>query len=145
MARTSRGIYQEAEYESRIPRVQNALRRTRVATSAAILTTAAAVVDAFSHGSISKFYNSNILTHLPWEEIRIPVDNITPSRLAVAGLYAAAGVIGAVHANRAQAQINHFETMASQEAQMDRLVTATQLAAGQRDPSSVMIEPGDII
>lgn len=145
MARTNRSIYQEAEYESRIPRIQRSLRRSRAATSVATLTSAGAVVDAFTEASISRFYNSTVLQNLPWENLRVPTDNVTPSRLAIAGLYAAVGIINVVNANRAQAQISTLETQATQEVQMDRLTTATQLAAGQRDPSTVMVEPGDII
>jgi hypothetical protein len=146
MARSHRSIYQEAEYTSQIPQVERRLRRVRAGVSGALVTSTAAVYDAFSGGRLSTLYNTHVLDRLPAAvEVQIPMDSITPSRLAVAGLYAAVGVIGAVNANRAQSRINHLESMAGHEVQMDRLTTATQLTAGQLDRADAIPEPRDII
>ena len=145
MARTYRSVHQEAEYTSQIPRAERRLGRIRAAAGASLLTSAAAVYDAVSDGKLSGLYNARVLDQLPAIEMHIPMDNITPSRLAVAGLYAVVGVFGAINANRVQGRINHLETMAGQEVQMDRLTAATQLAAGQLDRADVVPEPRDII
>jgi hypothetical protein len=135
MARTSKSIERENELKAAIPAAERRLRSTRF-QRIGIPVAAAAIVDAFSSGSITNFYNKHILSHI---DVYVPTAHLVESRLAVAGLYTAISVIGAIRQNGNQAHIDHLQAMAAGEAQSDRLATAIeQFTAGQPLPEALL-------